>query len=35
VEDFHTHQMPLERAPQAYDLFQKKEDGAVKILLKP
>jgi threonine dehydrogenase-like Zn-dependent dehydrogenase len=35
VEDFHTHQMPLERAPEAYDLFQKKEDGAVKILLKP
>jgi threonine dehydrogenase-like Zn-dependent dehydrogenase len=35
VEDFHTHQMPLERAPEAYDIFQKKEDGAVKILLKP
>jgi threonine dehydrogenase-like Zn-dependent dehydrogenase len=35
VDDFHTHQMPLNRAPEAYDLFQKKEDGAVKILLKP
>jgi threonine dehydrogenase-like Zn-dependent dehydrogenase len=35
VENFHTHQMPLERGPEAYDLFQKKEDGAVKILLKP
>jgi threonine dehydrogenase-like Zn-dependent dehydrogenase len=35
VEDFHTHRMPLERGPEAYDLFQKKEDGAVKILLKP
>jgi threonine dehydrogenase-like Zn-dependent dehydrogenase len=35
VENFHTHQMPLERGPEAYGLFQKKEDGAVKILLKP
>jgi threonine dehydrogenase-like Zn-dependent dehydrogenase len=35
VEDFHTHQLPLERGPEAYELFQKKEDGAVKILLKP
>jgi threonine dehydrogenase-like Zn-dependent dehydrogenase len=35
VDDFHTHQLPLERGPEAYELFQKKEDGAVKILLKP
>jgi threonine dehydrogenase-like Zn-dependent dehydrogenase len=35
VEDFHTHQLPLERGPEAYETFQKKEDGAVKILLKP
>jgi threonine dehydrogenase-like Zn-dependent dehydrogenase len=35
VEDFHTHQVPLEQAPQAYEMFQKKEDGAVKVLLKP
>jgi len=35
VEDFHTHQMPLREAPGAYEKFQKKEDGAVKVLLKP
>jgi threonine dehydrogenase-like Zn-dependent dehydrogenase len=35
VDDFHTHQLPLERGPEAYEIFQKKEDGAVKILLKP
>ncbi len=35
VETFHTHQLPLEKAPEAYEGFQKKEDGAVKILLKP
>jgi threonine dehydrogenase-like Zn-dependent dehydrogenase len=35
VEDFHTHQLPLEQAPEAYEMFQKKEDGAIKVLLKP
>jgi threonine dehydrogenase-like Zn-dependent dehydrogenase len=35
VEGFHTHQMPLDEAPHGYDIFQKKEDGAIKILLKP
>ena len=35
AEDFHTHQVPLEQAPRAYEMFQKKEDGAVKVLLKP
>jgi threonine dehydrogenase-like Zn-dependent dehydrogenase len=35
VEGFHTHQVPLEQAPEAYATFQKKEDGAVKVLLKP
>jgi threonine dehydrogenase-like Zn-dependent dehydrogenase len=35
VEDFHTHQVPLAEAPEAYEKFQKKEDGAVKVLLKP
>jgi threonine dehydrogenase-like Zn-dependent dehydrogenase len=35
AEDFHTHQLPLDRAPEAYEMFQKKEDGAVKVLLKP
>jgi threonine dehydrogenase-like Zn-dependent dehydrogenase len=35
VDDFATHRIPLEEAPGAYESFQKKEDGAVKIQLKP
>jgi threonine dehydrogenase-like Zn-dependent dehydrogenase len=35
VETFHTHQLPLDQAPEAYEKFQKKEDGYVKVLLKP
>ncbi|HWF51370.1 MAG TPA: zinc-dependent alcohol dehydrogenase [Solirubrobacteraceae bacterium] len=35
VEDLATHLLPLEQAPYAYEIFQKKEDGAVKILLQP
>src|SRR5918998_1238839 len=35
VDGFHTHQVPLAEAPQAYATFQKKQDGAVKIVFKP
>jgi threonine dehydrogenase-like Zn-dependent dehydrogenase len=35
VEDLATHRLPLERAPHAYEIFQRKQDGAVKILLAP
>jgi threonine dehydrogenase-like Zn-dependent dehydrogenase len=35
VEQFHTHQLPLDEAPRGYDMFQKKADGCVKVLLKP
>jgi threonine dehydrogenase-like Zn-dependent dehydrogenase len=35
VDDFATHHLPLEKAPHAYEIFQKKEDSAFKILLKP
>jgi threonine dehydrogenase-like Zn-dependent dehydrogenase len=35
VESFATHKLPLEEAPRGYELFRKKDDGAVKILLKP
>jgi threonine dehydrogenase-like Zn-dependent dehydrogenase len=35
VDGFHTHRLPLEQAPDAYDQFQKKEDGMVKVLLTP
>jgi threonine dehydrogenase-like Zn-dependent dehydrogenase len=35
VEDFASHHLPLEDAPKAYEMFQKKQDGAVKILFQP
>ncbi len=35
VESFATHHVPLDQAPEAYEIFQKKEDNAFKILLKP
>jgi threonine dehydrogenase-like Zn-dependent dehydrogenase len=35
VEDLATHKLPLEQAPHAYEIFQKKQDGAIKILLQP
>lgn len=35
VEDLRTHRVPLERAPQAYEMFQKKQDGCVKVVLAP
>ena len=34
-EGFATHHVPLDEAPDAYASFQKKEDGAIKILFKP
>jgi threonine dehydrogenase-like Zn-dependent dehydrogenase len=33
TEDLKTHEMPLEDAPLGYEIFQKKQDGAIKILL--
>jgi threonine dehydrogenase-like Zn-dependent dehydrogenase len=35
VDAFATHHLPLSEAPHAYDIFQKKEDGAIKIVLQP
>jgi threonine dehydrogenase-like Zn-dependent dehydrogenase len=35
VEDLATHRLPLDEAPHAYEIFQKKQDGAIKILLEP
>jgi threonine dehydrogenase-like Zn-dependent dehydrogenase len=33
---FATHHVPLEDAPKAYEMFQKKEeDGAMKVLFQP
>jgi threonine dehydrogenase-like Zn-dependent dehydrogenase len=35
VDGFATHRVPLAEAPQAYEAFQKKQDGTVKVLLRP
>jgi threonine dehydrogenase-like Zn-dependent dehydrogenase len=35
VDAFATHHVPLDEAPEAYEMFQKKEDGAFKVLFKP
>jgi threonine dehydrogenase-like Zn-dependent dehydrogenase len=35
VDEFATDRVPLEQAPAAYERFQRKEDGVVKVLLRP
>jgi threonine dehydrogenase-like Zn-dependent dehydrogenase len=35
VESFATHHLPLDEAPRAYDHFQKKEEGMVKVVFRP
>jgi threonine dehydrogenase-like Zn-dependent dehydrogenase len=35
VDGFATHHLPLREAPRAYEMFQRKQDGAVKVLLRP
>jgi threonine dehydrogenase-like Zn-dependent dehydrogenase len=35
VESFATHHLPLDEAPAAYEKFQKKEDGMVKVVFRP
>jgi len=35
VDTFATHVRPLDQAPHGYEIFQKKRDGAVKVLLEP
>ncbi|MFE5796191.1 zinc-dependent alcohol dehydrogenase [Streptomyces sp. NPDC056503] len=35
VDEFATHRLPLEQAPDAYAMFQKKRDGVVKVLFAP
>ena len=34
-EDLTTHRVPLDDAPGAYDMFKNKQDGCVKVVLKP
>ena len=33
--DLTTHRVPLESAPEMYELFQKKQDGCIKVVLDP
>lgn len=35
VDDFATHRVALDEAPDAYERFQKKEDGIIKVLMQP
>lgn len=35
VDDLVTHRLPLVDAPRAYDMFQKKTDGCIKVVLDP
>jgi threonine dehydrogenase-like Zn-dependent dehydrogenase len=35
VDDFATHRLPLADAPGAYETFQKKQDGMVKVVMHP
>jgi threonine dehydrogenase-like Zn-dependent dehydrogenase len=35
VDTFATHHLPLDEAPAAYEMFQKKEDGAFKVVFRP
>src|SRR5215212_7144493 len=35
VEGFATHRLPLEEGPHGYEMFQKKQDSAIKVLLEP
>jgi len=35
VAELATHRLPLADAPRAYEIFQKKQEGAVKIVLQP
>jgi hypothetical protein len=35
VEDLATHKLSLDEAPHGYEIFQKKQDGAIKVLLQP
>jgi threonine dehydrogenase-like Zn-dependent dehydrogenase len=35
AESFASHHLPLDQAPEGYELFQKKEDGCFKVVLQP
>jgi threonine dehydrogenase-like Zn-dependent dehydrogenase len=33
--DMTTHRLPLDQAPHGYEIFQKKQDGCIKVVLQP
>ena len=35
IDDLVTHRLPLDAAPEAYEMFQKKTDGCIKVVLDP
>jgi len=35
VDGFATHVLPQSKAPQAYEMFQKKQDDAIKVVFEP
>jgi threonine dehydrogenase-like Zn-dependent dehydrogenase len=35
TEDLTTHQLPLDDAPHGYEIFKHKQDGCIKVVLKP
>lgn len=35
LENLATHRVPLDKAPEAYDMFNDKADGCIKVVLKP
>jgi threonine dehydrogenase-like Zn-dependent dehydrogenase len=35
TEELATHHLPLEQAPHGYEIFQKKQDGCMKVVLRP
>jgi threonine dehydrogenase-like Zn-dependent dehydrogenase len=35
TEDLATHRLPLDEAPHGYEIFKEKQDGCVKVVLKP
>jgi S-(hydroxymethyl)glutathione dehydrogenase / alcohol dehydrogenase len=35
LDDIITHRLPLEKAPDGYEMFSKKKEGCVKVILKP
>jgi threonine dehydrogenase-like Zn-dependent dehydrogenase len=35
TEDLATHRLPIDEAPRGYRIFQKKEDGCIKVVLRP